>query len=247
MVVTSFAHAQEKKDVTKKPDKPPVVKTLSPVAMPTAGKQTFTIQGLRLKDVNEVTCGVEGATVKLLGTQTIKPGKDEESPEFDSSVRFEVALTPDVAPGELTVELKLPPATFPCPFAIRVIDKSFLLEQREPADGFKTAQPLKPGDIVRGSVQAPRDVDVFRFELKKDEAVSFEVIAGRSGSALDAILTLYDDRGRTVLSDDDHAGSRNPVIRFTPPADGVYFLALIDALDNGGDAYTYLLKTRLEK
>ncbi len=44
-----------------------------------------------------------------------------------------------------------------------------------------------------------------------------------------------------MKSNDDHAGMRDARLEFTPPADGVYYLSLLEAHDRGQESFRYLL------
>src|SRR5439155_9242842 len=98
--------------------------------------------------------------------------------------------------------------------------------------------------VVDGMVSRPKDVDVFRFDGRAGRRLVFEVLAARHGSALDSILTLYDAAGREVASNDDTPGSVGSRLEVTVPRDGVYYLSLIDAHDQGGPAHVYRLVAR---
>jgi hypothetical protein len=85
-------------------------------------------------------------------------------------------------------------------------------------------------------------VDVFRFEGKKGQKLLAEVLASRHGSPLDSILTLYDANfAQLAVNDDFTAEHRDAKIETTLPADGVYYLSLIDAHDSGSNLHGYRL------
>jgi hypothetical protein len=71
-----------------------------------------------------------------------------------------------------------------------------------------------------------------------------EVKAARLGSALDSTLTLYDETGRIIASNDDEENSVDSILRVRLPKDGRYLLTLIDANDKGSIAHPYLLSIR---
>jgi hypothetical protein len=61
------------------------------------------------------------------------------------------------------------------------------------------------------------------------------------------MLTLYDADHRIVDSASDTAGIPDPVLNVTLAKDGVYFLGLIDANDQGGSSFCYRLVVRVLK
>jgi len=95
---------------------------------------------------------------------------------------------------------------------------------------------------AEGTIDRPRDVDVFRFAGKKGQKLSAEVLAHRYGSPLDAMLTLYNATFQQVAFNDDLApDTRDARLAVVLPADGEYYLALIDAHDAGSAAHVYRL------
>jgi hypothetical protein len=71
-------------------------------------------------------------------------------------------------------------------------------------------------------------------EGQQGQKLVFEVLAARYGSPLDSILTLYDDGGRIIGTNDDHDGSPDSRLAVTLPKTGVFYLSLADAHDQGG-------------
>src|SRR5207244_3159492 len=107
---------------------------------------------------------------------------------------------------------------------------------------FKSAQAIALPIVIEGTIQRQTDVDVFRFEGKKGQKVFAEVLASRHGSPLDAMLTLHDAKGQQLAFNDDFAPEhRDAKIKLTLPADGVYYLSLIDAHDMGSNLHVYRL------
>jgi hypothetical protein len=68
----------------------------------------------------------------------------------------------------------------------------------EPNNVPAQAQPIPIPAEVTGSIEAAGDVDVFRFEAKKGEALTFEVFAGREKSTLDSRLEVRDEAGNPI-------------------------------------------------
>jgi hypothetical protein len=50
-----------------------------------------------------------------------------------------------------------------------------------------------------------------------------------------------------ATADDSADGGRDPILRATLASDGVYYLSLIDANENGGSTHAYELAVREEK
>lgn len=120
-----------------------------------------------------------------------------------------------------------------------------------PSQAQKVIAPV----IINGRIDAPGDLDCFRFEGRKGEAVSLEVIARRLGSPLDARLVLLDAEEHVIASSDDvedraeglvthHADS---CIVTNLPETGAYIVRLEDLQGKGGNEYAYRLRIGQEQ
>lgn len=242
------AVAQDKDPPKKKNEpKPPQPQFFVPPAVPTGFAGKLRIRGQFLKDAKEVTTTVEGVEIKFLKAETVGvPNELDATKLGDSAVEFEVKLPKELAAGEIPFIIKTPlgEATLP----LLVLDKAvFTILKEEPGNGFRTALPLELGQTIAGGIEESRDVDVFAVKLVAGHPFVAETLSARRGSPCDPHLTLFDARFRTVASNDDHAGSRDARLQFTPPADGVYYLSLIEAHDRGQESFRYLLKVEQAK
>ena len=104
--------------------------------------------------------------------------------------------------------------------------------------------------IVNGRVDAPGDVDAFRFNASAGERIVAEVVARRLDSPLDARLTVTDAYGKVVAENDDHedraAGldthHADAYVAFTVRTSGVCRVLVEDAQHAGGPAHAYRLR-----
>jgi hypothetical protein len=222
------------------------------VAMPLAielGKATrVTLRGQRLDGVTAVRMQEPKSTGKLLGQAKKVPVPNQANPEQvgDSEIEIEIAL-PVEAPGNVVPFVVIGPGGESKPHHLIIRDGTPVIVETEPNDGFKQAQPIKIPCAVEGSIRQAQDVDVFRFEAKQGEQLVFDLQANRFGSPLDGVLTLYDARGRIVASADDSADSLDPILNVAIARSGTYYLALIDAHDQGGSIFVYRLVARRGK
>ncbi len=217
----------------------PEVRAAVPLGVPAGATTRVTLRGLRLDGVTAVRCHEPTARARPLGPA--QPIGNAGETQLD----VEVTVPADAPPEWLTLSL-IGPAGESKPHRLLVDDEPVTAE-KEPNDGFRQAQPITLPATVAGAIQTPRDVDVFRFAGRRGQRVVAEVLAARLGSPLDASLTLYDAAGRILASADDSRGSADPVLEFTLPRDGVYFLAVNDAQDAGGPGHVYRLLVRAEK
>jgi hypothetical protein len=140
------------------------------------------------------------------------------------------------------------------PFAIGELNEMFEVEpNNEAAD----AQPVRQPLVVNGRIDQVGDRDVYRFEGKKGDSVSVEVIARRLNSPLDSVLTLTGPGLDQPVRNDDcndkdkthlHLGSglvthhADSYLLHELPATGIYFIELADAQNKGGHDYAYRLR-----
>ena len=222
-----------------KPTKPPVkvpqraLYTL-PLAVTPGFAGKVTVRGFGLDTATEVTA--DGAVAKVAGKPRKAPPPQNVPPEStgDTEVDVELAVPKDSAGAGVAIKVGRANAV-----NLNVVPQ--LVAEREPNDGFATGQLLILPVTVHGTIEKPRDADVYRFVGRRGQRWRFVVTARKLGSPVDALMTLYDDRRRVVESSDDVGSHADPSFTATLPRDGVYFLGVIDSHDQGGGIFPYLL------
>lgn len=104
--------------------------------------------------------------------------------------------------------------------------------------------PVSSPACISGRIEAPKDEDHYRFALTKGQAVRFQVEARGLGSPLDAVLAVRDEAGNVLAEEDDRRDERDPSLTFTPPADGVYLIAIHDLNGEGSPLAVYRLEAQ---
>jgi hypothetical protein len=226
--------------------KPPVkvaqrAKYVMPLAVVPGFAGKVTVRGFGLDTATEVMADA-GVAAKVLGKPRKATPPQNVPPELtgDTEIDVELALPKDFAAPH--VALKVGTAD-----AVKLLVVPRLVAELEPNDGFATGQLLVPPVTLHGTIDKPRDVDVYRFVGRKGQRWRFAVTARKLGSPVDALLTLYDDRKRVVESCDDNASDADPSFTATLPRDGVYFLSVIDSHDQGGGIFPYVLSVSAAK
>lgn len=219
----------------------PVIKVASPLGVLQNASTKITLRGLKLDDVKEVKCGEGKCTVKIIGQGNANvPNMQDAKKVGDRQVEIELTVPADAPAGELgltVVTLKGESA----PFQLYVGGEFPVVEEKEGNDGFRQAQAISLPQIVFGSIHGDRNVDCFAFEAATGQRITCEVFADRRGGNLDALLSIYSERGILIASHDDLPDSRDARIETTLPSAGKYFLVLQDAHDLGGQAHAYRL------
>jgi hypothetical protein len=157
------------------------------------------------------------------------------------------------AKGEFTQEVKLPSMPVekfgayaeqngtlaPSPNWMRVSAFSNLLEtagnnDREHATSVDSAPPF----ALNGIISKKAETDWFKFSAKKSEPLELTVYARRLRSPIDSVIEIFDAKGKSIASNDDASGA-DSYLKFSPPADGDYFVKVRDQLGQGGPDYVY--------
>lgn len=207
------------------------------------------IRGLNLTNVSEVRFSDTNlhadVIIKSKGKADV-PKESDVKTVGDTQLELELKL-PSTAPvGTNSFTLISPDGESPA-YSLITVPAGSLLAEKEPNGSFREAQPLEFGKTVQGSIHEAKDVDVFRLSGHAGQTIVAEVRAARSGAALDSILTVYDEHGHVLATNDDTDEAGNDsILRVRFPADGVYFLSLIDAHDKGGPTHVYLLTVKPE-
>lgn len=131
-----------------------------------------------------------------------------------------------------------------------VVDKLPECIETEPNDSQATAQAIIAPMIVNGRIDAPGDVDVFRFEANEGAEIVVEVIARRLDSPLDSVLRVMDTTGNQIAANDDSDDKSSGLI--THQADsylhvrsqsgGPVYVCISDAQRKGGPEFAYRLR-----
>lgn len=127
----------------------------------------------------------------------------------------------------------------------RLVDFDNVLEA-EPNDdtAHATATALSLPVALNGILEKPGDMDWFKVTLKKDQQFEVSTFAQGVGSPLDPVVLLLNAQGQGVIENDDVGDSPRLDSKFkvTVPADGDYFLRIMDQLERGGPAFVYRLE-----
>lgn len=170
-------------------------------------------------------------------------GKAKETPpnEFlpprPSPNQFTVSIAADVPPGIYDVRVvgKYGASN---PKAFVVATQPDALE-KEPNNDAATATPLPLDSVVYGTADG-ENFDVFKLALKANQRVVLDCQAYRLDTKLNGTLVLLDAAGNELARARDSV-RRDPVIDFTAPADGDYFVKLHDHTYRGGEEFAYRL------
>lgn len=231
--------AQDKKKVEPK-DTPHVLHPV-PLAAAPGFKGKVLLRGLKLDDATEVKATDPKAVVKLVGKpKKAGPPKDYPAEKAgDTELELELELPKDFAANHVSLVITNPKGTS-APFKL-LVDASPRTAEKEPNNDFATAQELVLPTTVDAVLSREHDFDLFRFAGKAGNKLHVEVKAARLGAPTDAYVVVYDADKRIIETGDDAEGTTDPILHFTLPRDGVYFVSVIEAHDAGGPMFAYRL------
>lgn len=114
-----------------------------------------------------------------------------------------------------------------------------LTEVDEPNDSFAQATPLAYGDSHAARISPEYDTDCYVFSGQWGDEITADIDAYVLGSPLHADLYLYDASGNSLDLSEEDGQSPDPLLHYTLPWDGTYYLRV--GAPAGGRHYTYTL------
>ena len=193
-------------------------------------------------------------TLAKAGTYKLRVHDTRYSDQVQNFYRLKIgsysyadALFPLGAKRGSTANVELVGGNLAAPLKVRATSKLPLPFVWSDLDDVFEGGKLKPGVVMNGRISKPGEVDKYPMAVKPGEDWVFEVTAASLGSSkLDALLTVFDQKGKKLASRDD-IDSSDPTLPLTIPA-GVteVTVAIEDVQGNGGPAYGYRLEARKE-
>lgn len=156
------------------------------------------------------------------------------------------------ASGELEQTFKLPaqanenfaiyanieqPAPLPNPFRVSTFPNVLETEGNHDIEHATPGPDTLPA-AFNGVISEKKQLDYFRFTAKKGVAYDLTVYARHLRSPLDSVLTIYNEKGAKLNTNDDE-GQPDSHIRWSAPADGHYYISVGDQLNRSGSIFTY--------
>lgn len=223
-----------------KPDQQPRIIVAAPLAIAAGLPVQLVLRGLNLTEVTEVKLMASDLKIEIASKgKAAVPQNYDAKKVGDSMVEVKFTL-PGETPDGTVQFVAVSPAGSSAPYEVPVARPDDLLVDKEPNDGFKTAQRILRGKTIIGTIHDPRNVDVFEIQAEAGQKLTATMRAAQVGSLLDPVLTLYDDAGQVVAASDD-ADGRDPRIDTIVRKTSSHFLVVQDANDSGGPQFVYLL------
>ena len=251
VVLTPFVRAAETTPApeAKKPDPPRLLLAL-PLAISAGTTNTVQLRGLNLTNITELRFNsrpIDGLAVSNQSAGKADVLKDYDAKKFgdtriDATIAVPCADANGGGAGEPPTLVAVAPTGESEPMSLWVLPAGTLTDEREPNAGWRDAPLMGPVQYIRGTIQEPADVDVFRWKVQPGDRWRFQVHAASRGSALDSLVTIYDSEGNILASNDDVAGKRDSTVEWSFQRGGFVAVVVQDAHDKGGAAHAYVLE-----
>lgn len=103
------------------------------------------------------------------------------------------------------------------------------------SDSIATTGAVAIGDSTTGSIEISGDQDWFQVTLVAGQAYEFHLNSASASGLGDPQLSLYNNFGSLLASNNDGDDGLNSRIAYTPSKSGTYYLSASDHLTNTGD------------
>lgn len=217
---------------------PPEIRSLFPIGVSRGADAVVRVEGVNIGDATGVVVTGEGVRAEVLGPdgEPLSPGAPRAA-RLVNNTEVRVRLQADPRAVQGVRELRL---YTPLGLTCRGL---FLIGPEGPVvteSGSDDAVPLPVPGTADGRLDAPEDVDRYRFTAQAGEAVALYVQSQPVETRLDAQLAVRDSTGRVLAENDDFRG-RDPALAFSAPAAGEYTVEIRDVDLGGGPFYGYRL------
>lgn len=214
----------------------PFITNIAPLGAQRGATITMTIEGSNLTGASEVLWNKPGLTSKL----TFNAETPREMPKLaegqtgqlviDRLVRnkltLETTIAADAAPGIYNYRIKTPMGT--TNLGAFVVTGLPDVAEKEMNDSLLDAQMIALPASIGGAMGKAGDNDYFKFKVEKGQTLVFQVLAAAFGSRLDSVLTLLDDKGKTLASNDSGNGGADSLLGYTFFEAGEYVIRVTE-------------------
>ncbi len=178
--------------------------------------------------------------------------KQQPNAQIAESVLIEMTIDSDATPGDRELRLIGPAGlTNPMVFQVGRLPETMEIEGNDPKawDPLPLAPPIELPVVINGQIQ-PGDVDQLRFNARAGQTLVIQVQARHLAPFLaDAVpgwfqpvIAVRDADGKELAFADDYQFDPDPVLRFSPPADGVYTMEIRDSIYRGREDFVYRVR-----
>jgi hypothetical protein len=190
--------------------------------------------------------GVTGAIDRLPSRPAAPPRRGRRTRRQVSRLTVRFKTDANALPGVRDVRLLTPQGASTLGQIVVVRDP--IVVEAPNNNTMKTAQAITLPASVCGALEAPEDVDFFKFHVTAGQALTFHTYCHRLADRIhdlqtiaDPILILRDDKG-TVLASNDNYYAADPLLHHKFDKTGDYYLEMRDVRFAGERHWTYCIE-----
>ncbi|MCB1230701.1 MAG: hypothetical protein KDN19_10570 [Verrucomicrobiae bacterium] len=211
--------------------------TLSPPVIAAGKTSEISLTGTNLDGLK----GLHFSDNRITAEPVLLPASEFRKAPVQDGTKFRVTVPAEI--GDAVVEVRtigyLGFSTSR-PLSIAATGTETMADSAGNAHHQLESAPVLPRDAIAYGTTDADAIDYWKFTAKKGERILVHCRAERIDSHCDATLEIVDRTGRELETNRDFIG-RDPMIDFTAPADGDYWVGVHDFLYGGGVTYPYLL------
>ena len=171
--------------------------------------------------------------------------KKQFNPQIAERVTLELTLPENISSGDYELRvITTNGLSNPLMFQIGQLPEVF---EKEPNNAVTAPEKLPASPLMVNGQILPGDIDCFRFRASKGQSLVCQVaarslvpyLADAVPGWFQAVLTLYDSKGREVAYNDDYLSNPDPVLIYNVPDDGDYTLSVRDSIFRGREDFVY--------
>ncbi|HEV3258832.1 MAG TPA: PPC domain-containing protein [Gemmataceae bacterium] len=222
----------------------PMITHTTPVAVQRGKTTEVTVAGqMNFVGVYRTLFDGTGITAEIVPAPGPK-GKPPPRPMV-SSVKLKLKVSPDAPLG--IREFRLASALAVSSIGQLIVVDDPVVSESGANNTLDKANPIPVPCVVCGGIEAVEDVDCFKFHARAGQHFTFEVCCARLEDKLhdlqkhaDPMLTLFDANGRELAANDDFYFA-DPLLSYTIPKPGDYYIQVRDSKYDGDPRWVYAL------
>jgi hypothetical protein len=121
----------------------------------------------------------------------------------------------------------------------------------EPNNTPATAQSIPGSIVIAGTIGQAGDEDAYKFSGKAGDIISVVCTTQGLGSDLDSIIEIWDGNNNLIATNDQNGlapglyPQNDSFVQMVLPANGIYYIVVVDYYNLGGSTYSYRLHVKL--
>ncbi len=223
----------------------PMITHVHPVAVQRGKTTEVTVDGqMNFYGAYKALFEGVGLSAEIIPQKT--PPPMPPAPPLLRNTKLKITVAPETALGvrEFRIATELGISSVG---QILIVDDPVVVETTSVNNTPSQAQPIPLPCVIAGKIEAVEDVDFFKFEAKQGQTLTFEMFCARLQDKIHDLqkhakpmLTLYDAEGRELAANDTFFFA-DPLLSYTIPKSGTYYLQVRDSTYDGDPRWVYAI------